>query len=55
MKAHPEPQSVVFIVDDDASMRDAMQGLFRSVGLRAEVFASAAEFLRSNFRSPDIA
>jgi FixJ family two-component response regulator len=44
----PEPQSVVFVVDDDASMRDAMQLLFRSVGLQAEVFASAAEFLRSN-------
>jgi len=47
MKAQPEPQSVVFVVDDDASMRDAMQRLFRSVGLQAEVFASAAEFLRS--------
>ena len=38
---------MVFVVDDDASMRDAMQRLFRSVGLQAEVFASAAEFLRS--------
>ena len=47
MKAQPEPQSVVFVVDDDASMREAMQRLFRSVGLRAEVFASAAEFLRA--------
>jgi FixJ family two-component response regulator len=47
MKAQPEPQSVVFVVDDDASMRDAMQRLFRSVGLQAEVFASAADFLRS--------
>jgi FixJ family two-component response regulator len=47
MKAQPEPQSVVFVVDDDASMRDAMQRLFRSVGLQVEVFASAAEFLRS--------
>jgi FixJ family two-component response regulator len=41
-----EPQPVVFVVDDDASVRDAMQRLFRSVGLRAEVFPSAAEFLR---------
>ncbi len=48
MKAEPEPQSVVFVVDDDASMRDAMQRLFRSVGLQAEVFASAADFLRTN-------
>jgi FixJ family two-component response regulator len=47
MMPQPEPQSVVFVVDDDASMRAAMQLLFRSVGLRAEVFASAAEFLRS--------
>jgi FixJ family two-component response regulator len=47
MKAQPEPQSVVFVVDDDASMRDGMQRLLRSVGLQVEVFASAAEFLRS--------
>jgi FixJ family two-component response regulator len=47
MTPQPEPQSVVFVVDDDASMRDAMQRLFQSVGLQAEVFASAAEFLRS--------
>jgi FixJ family two-component response regulator len=46
MKAQPEPQSVVFVVDDDASMRDGMQRLLRSVGLQVEVFASAAEFLR---------
>jgi FixJ family two-component response regulator len=49
---NPEPQSVVFVVDDDASMRDAMQFLFRSVGLRAEVFASAPEFLR--IKLPDV-
>jgi FixJ family two-component response regulator len=47
MKPQPEPQSVVFVVDDDASIRDAMQRLFQSVGLQAEVFDSAAEFLRS--------
>jgi FixJ family two-component response regulator len=47
MMPQHEPQSVVFIVDDDASMRDAMRRLFQSVGLQAEVFASAAEFLRS--------
>jgi FixJ family two-component response regulator len=46
MKPQSEPQSVVFIVDDDASMRDAMQRLFRSVGLAVEVFASASEFLQ---------
>jgi FixJ family two-component response regulator len=47
MMPQTEPQSVVFVVDDDASVRDAMQRLFLSVGLQAEVFASAAEFLRS--------
>jgi FixJ family two-component response regulator len=47
MMPQPEPQSMVFVVDDDASVRDAMQRLFQSVGLQAEVFASAAEFLRS--------
>jgi FixJ family two-component response regulator len=47
MMPQPEQESVVFVVDDDASVRDAMQRLFLSVGLQAEVFASAAEFLRS--------
>jgi FixJ family two-component response regulator len=46
MMPQHEPQSVVFVVDDDASVRDAMRRLFQSVGLQAEVFASAAEFLR---------
>ena len=46
MMPQHEPQSVVFVVDDDASIRDAMRRLFQSVGLQAEVFASAADFLR---------
>jgi FixJ family two-component response regulator len=46
MKGQPERQAVVFVVDDDPSMRDSMQFLFRSVGLEAEVFGSAAEFLQ---------
>jgi FixJ family two-component response regulator len=48
MILQPEAPSVVFVVDDDASMREGMRLLFRSVGLRAQVFASAAEFLQSN-------
>jgi FixJ family two-component response regulator len=36
---------VVFVVDDDASVRAALSSLIRSVGLRVEVFASASEFL----------
>jgi FixJ family two-component response regulator len=37
---------IVFVVDDDASMREALSRLIRSVGLRVEVFSSAREFLR---------
>lgn len=36
----------VFVVDDDASVRDALSSLIRSVGLRVEAFSSAREFLR---------
>jgi FixJ family two-component response regulator len=41
----PAAQPVVFVIDDDASMRAAISSLIRSVGLRAEVFASVSEFL----------
>ena len=41
-----EAPGVVFIVDDDAAMRRSLSSLFRSVGLRVEVFASAQDFLR---------
>jgi FixJ family two-component response regulator len=46
MNGQAEPQSVVFVVDDHPSIRNAMQLLFRSVGLQAEVFATTAEFLQ---------
>src|SRR4029434_3587170 len=42
-----EPDRVVFIVDDDSSLRESLADLIRSVGLRVEAFASAQEFLRS--------
>jgi FixJ family two-component response regulator len=45
-------QPIVFVVDDDASMRQALARLFQSVQLRAEVFASAQEFFRSE--RPDV-
>ncbi|MEA2945953.1 MAG: hypothetical protein QOI40_1283 [Alphaproteobacteria bacterium] len=51
-KEAPELQPTVFVVDDDASMRNALSSLFRSVGLRAEVFGSAPELLQS--RLPDV-
>src|SRR4051812_16652517 len=38
-------RSIVYIVDDDAALRDALGNLFRSVGLHAELFASAGDFL----------
>jgi RNA polymerase sigma factor (sigma-70 family) len=37
---------VVFIVDDDASVRKGLERLVRSVGLRGKTFASAPEFLQ---------
>jgi FixJ family two-component response regulator len=42
---------VVFVVDDDPSMRPAMDSLIRSVGLRVQSFSSAKEFLA--FQRPD--
>jgi FixJ family two-component response regulator len=41
-----EPHSIVFVVDDDASLREALSRLIRSVGLQVELFASAQEFLQ---------
>jgi FixJ family two-component response regulator len=41
-----ELPSAVFVVDDDASIREALDGLFRSIGLQAKTFGSAAEFLQ---------
>jgi FixJ family two-component response regulator len=43
---------MVFVVDDDAPMRESLKNLIRSVGLRVELFASAQEFLRS--KRPDL-
>jgi RNA polymerase sigma factor (sigma-70 family) len=42
-----ELQSIVFVVDDDASVRNALKSLIRSVGLQVELFVSAQEFLQS--------
>ena len=40
-----QPLSIVFVIDDDDSVRRALQRLIRSVGLRVELFGSAHEFL----------
>jgi FixJ family two-component response regulator len=52
MKERSEAEPVVFVVDDDTSLRDALKSLFRSVGLLVEVFGSASEFLQTKL--PDV-
>lgn len=47
------PSQVVFVIDDDASMRDAISRLLNAVGLTVQTFASAREFL--NGKLPDVA
>lgn len=44
--------AIVFVVDDDPSMRRALTNLFQSVGLRVQAFGSAPEIL--DFRLPDV-
>jgi FixJ family two-component response regulator len=41
-----DPEPIVFVVDDDLSVREALRSLIRSVGLRCETFATGADFLR---------
>jgi FixJ family two-component response regulator len=43
----PEPEAIVFVVDDDESVRESLGALIRSAGLRVEMFASAQQFLAS--------
>ena len=45
-------EPIVFAIDDDASMREALSRLFRSIGMRASIFSSAEEFLE--FKRPDV-
>ena len=47
-----QTDSTVFVVDDDASMRNALSRLIRSAGLHVVAFASAEEFIRRN--QPDM-
>jgi FixJ family two-component response regulator len=61
VNGHPPPpgglersdQPIVYVIDDDESMRRALTNLFQSVGLRVEAFGSAAELLQSSL--PDVA
>ena len=43
----PKTKSLISVVDDDESMREAVRGLMKSLGYTAEAFASAEEFLNS--------
>lgn len=46
-----ELQPVVYVIDDDSSIRGALSNLIRSIGLQAEVFASTSDFLKT--KRPD--
>ncbi len=43
----PVGSPMVYVIDDDAFVRSAIQGLLKSVGLRSETFGTPQEFLRS--------
>lgn len=41
-----EERPTVFVIDDDVSVRDAIEGVVKSVGLRAQTFESTQDFLK---------
>jgi FixJ family two-component response regulator len=46
-----DAQPTVIVIDDDKDIRDALEGLLKSVGLRTKLFASVQEFLDSDLPS----
>jgi FixJ family two-component response regulator len=44
--ASPTPEPIIFIIDDEPAIRDALGALFRSFHLQVQSFATAEEFLR---------
>lgn len=48
MQHTTDERALVHIVDDDASVRSALEGLFDSVGLQTQVYATAKDFLSAN-------
>jgi FixJ family two-component response regulator len=48
MPSQTNERAIVHVVDDDASMRGALEGLFDSVGLDTQTYAAAREFLATN-------
>ncbi len=51
MPVHEIDKPIIHVVDDDASLREALEGLFESVGLDTRGYATAQEFL--NATHPD--
>jgi FixJ family two-component response regulator len=51
-KMQQEHQSIAFVIDDDATIRDGLSSLLRSVDIAVETFASTEDFLRS--KRPDV-
>jgi FixJ family two-component response regulator len=47
MKDNSESSPIVFVVDDEAYVREGLSDLFASIGLRTAAFGSTAEFLQS--------
>src|SRR3712207_6090100 len=45
MPLQSDQRAMVHVVDDDASMREALQDLFHSIGLEARTYATARDFL----------
>jgi FixJ family two-component response regulator len=43
-----EDRPTIFVIDDDVSVRDAITGVVKSVGLRAQTFVSTQEFLQKS-------
>jgi FixJ family two-component response regulator len=54
-KDQGEDESLVFVVDDDASVRQALTSLLQSIGLRVEACGSTADFLKKGRTADDIA
>ena len=50
----PELEQTIFIVDDDAAIRDSLSMLVDSVGLSVQQFASASEFLAGYGGAPGV-
>ena len=54
-KGQGEADTLVFVIDDDAPVRQALTSLLQSIGLRVEAFGSAADFLKKGRIADDIA